>query len=109
MDSSPESEQHDDFNADDLGGEPAEGEFADQDDFDGFSLDDLGAAYARAAAEHDPERFAAPEPPPGEAASADEATEPETPELADDQDDVVHPEGIVEAALFVGHPENQPL
>jgi segregation and condensation protein B len=109
MDSSPESEQHDDLQANDLGGEPGDGEFADQDDFEGFSLDDLGAAYARAAAEHDPERFAAPEPPPDEEDSADETTETETPEFADEHDDVVHPEGIIEAALFVGHPENLPL
>lgn len=37
----------------------------DEDDLDGLSLDDLGAAYARVAAEHDPEAFA---PPPEEEA-----------------------------------------
>ncbi|OYP36795.1 SMC-Scp complex subunit ScpB [Rhodopirellula sp. MGV] len=71
---------------------------------DGFSLDDLGTAYARAAAKHDPETFAAPpEPEPEESDSEDDdGVESDAPET----DDTVHPEGIIEAALFVGHPEN---
>ena len=74
-------------------------------DVEGLSLDDLGAAYARAAARHDPEAFV--EPP---QKNPDEATKPDAVSGIDDTGDdeqSVHPEGIVEAALFVGHPENQ--
>lgn len=77
---------------------------------DGFSLDDLGAAYAKAAAEHDPEAFA----PPLEdedLVQPDDATEElldaDLDDLADDE--VVSPEAIVEGALFVGHPDNKPM
>ncbi|MDM4016834.1 SMC-Scp complex subunit ScpB [Roseiconus lacunae] len=79
----------------------------DDHDFDasgeGFSLDDLGAAYARAAAKHDPEAFAEPpQPEPvDEGGGDDSVVDQDVPE-----DDAVHPEGIIEAALFVGHPEN---
>lgn len=74
-------------------------------EFDDLSLDDLGAAYARAAAAHDPETFVAPEPP------SDSSDDPSvsTGDAAQEDDEAVHPEGIVEAALFVGHPENQSL
>lgn len=86
----------------------SEDDFED-DGFADFSLDDLGAAYARAAAAHDPDTYAAPQGSDdleeqsseskgdGETVSETEETEP------------VHPEGIVEAALFVGHPENESL
>ncbi|MEL6107737.1 MAG: SMC-Scp complex subunit ScpB [Planctomycetota bacterium] len=70
---------------------------------EGLSLDDLGDAYARAAAEHDPEHYA----PPETAPSADQS-DPEQEPVPDDVS-AVHPEGIIEAALFVGHPENKPL
>ncbi|KAA1258501.1 Segregation and condensation protein B [Rubripirellula obstinata] len=77
---------------------------------DGFSLDDLGAAYAKAAAEHDPESFA----PPLEDESLenpDEAAEGFPDAVLEDLevDEVVSPEAIIEGALFVGHPENKPL
>jgi segregation and condensation protein B len=77
------------------------------DDLDGLSMEDLGAAYARVAAEHDPEAFAQPaeETPHDEAPDADE--EDEEQEDVTDQEDLVTPEAIVEAALFVGHPENK--
>ncbi|WP_197454716.1 SMC-Scp complex subunit ScpB [Stieleria varia] len=69
-----------------------------------FSLDDLGAAYARAAAAHDPESFVAPP----ELEPAEEGEEVENAsDLVDDVGMGVTPEGIVEAALFVGHPENK--
>lgn len=78
---------------------------------EGLSFDDLGAAYAQALAEHDPEAFASV----GEDAegadastSSDEAQSHAGEELADD-DSYVTPMGIIEAALFVGHPENQSL
>lgn len=78
-------------------------------DLDGLSMDDLGAAYARVAAEHDPEAFAiAAE----EAATEDSSEEQESEtedENQDKNDDFVTPEAIVEAALFVGHPENKRL
>lgn len=70
-----------------------------------FSLDDIGAAYARAAAAHDPEIFSAPEPDAGESSPpGKQDSESAAPQ---DESETVHPEGIVEAALFVGHPENQ--
>lgn len=72
------------------------------DDLPEISLDDLGAAYARAAAEHD-----------GEAFAPIEQTEPaidQTVELVgelNEPNDLVTPESIIEAALFVGHPNNK--
>jgi segregation and condensation protein B len=74
------------------------------------SLDDLGAAYARAAAEHDPEAFAA-APGDGESSSEenDEQDQADVDVAEEAEEDVVTPEAIIEAALFVGHPENKPL
>ncbi len=77
-----------------------------------LSLDDLGAAYARAAAEHDPEAFA-----PLSDETADESSPENAPEndaddsaiLADENDPVVSPETIIEGALFVGHPDGKPI
>ena len=79
-----------------------------EDDLPELSLDDLGAAYARAAAEHDPESFQVESVEPDDEAELDEeelgaGDEPQ----ADDDEGVVTPEAIVEAALFVGHPENR--
>lgn len=85
-------------------------DLSDEDDeLSEVSLEDLGAAYARAAAEHDPEAFAPTADPPE---SADEEPDaPVAPDIAADQehddDDVVTPEAIIEAALFVGHPKNE--
>jgi segregation and condensation protein B len=68
----------------------------------------LGAAYARATAEHDPEAFAS-----REAADSDadgDADEAESLHIADPppaEDAWVTPEAIIEAALFVGHPDNK--
>ena len=90
-------------------------EFADEaaeedeaaEDLDGLSMDDLGAAYARVAAEHDPEAFAQPaENHPLDELSASES-EDEEQEASDEDESLVTPEAIVEAALFVGHPENK--
>jgi segregation and condensation protein B len=75
------------------------------DDLSEISLDDLGAAYARAAAEHDSDAFVAPEVEEPCSQDDDEELIEETPE----PDDVVTPEAIIEAALFVGHPENKSL
>lgn len=89
---------------------PDEAEHAD-DDLGELSLDDLGAAYARAAAEHDPEAFAHVESDP-ESAESEEPGDAEADPEADDplpDDDVVTPEAIIEGALFVGHPENLPF
>lgn len=86
-----------------------DGDFANEADFEGFSLDDLGAAYARAAAEHDPERFAAPETPTDEPDRVDEVGDDDAPQIDEMVEHAIHPEGIIEAALFVGHPENKPL
>jgi len=77
------------------------------DDLSEVSLDDLGAAYARAAAEHDSEAFVAPQTDETEELAADENDlAAEFPEPADD---VVTPEAIIEAALFVGHPDNKSI
>lgn len=80
---------------------------------EGFSLEDLGAAYARAAAEHDPDGFAggADEPSPDDQPDGSQGEEASD-EWSDDRSEdagVVTPEAIIEAALFVGHPENQSL
>jgi segregation and condensation protein B len=81
---------------------------------EGLSLDDLGAAYANAAAAHDP-AFA------GLKTSDADSLDSDTEEIPQDDDfasledsinpidDSATPESIVEAALFVGHPDNQPL
>ena len=72
------------------------------------SLDDLGAAYAKAAAEHDPEAFA-PIEQPTDADGGSEETALELLEVDEEEpvDDVVTPEAIIEGALFVGHPDNK--
>jgi len=83
-------------------------------DLDGeeeLSLDDLGAAYARAAAKHDPDAFTSVD---QAAETSDANTElanehGDLPDPAMDQDELVTPEAIIEGALFIGHPENKPL
>ncbi len=85
-----------------------------------MSFEDLGAAFARAAAEIDPESVASS----AEAKAGEDAASTDSAESRDgeagsdraagdpDRDDeeglgAVTPEAIVEGALFVGHPENQ--
>ncbi|QDT10360.1 SMC-Scp complex subunit ScpB [Planctomycetes bacterium K23_9] len=77
----------------------------DDDELTELSLDNLGAAYAKAAAEHDPESFVhvAEETP--EAEDDDSAAAPV--DFEDEEEGVATPESIVEASLFVGHPENK--
>lgn len=101
----------DDELADELADEVAGEEDDDdgQDDFVDLSLDDLGAAYARAAAEHDPEAFASPPSEPEDAPEKVEHDEAEVAEPISPEDDFVTPESIVEGALFVGHPEGKSL
>ncbi len=82
-----------------------------EDDLPELSLDDLGAAYARAAAQHDPEAFA----------QADAGTDGDGDDQADSVvsshdsdidelvDQVATPEMIIEGALFVGHPQGKPI
>ena len=75
-----------------------------------LSLDDLGAAYARVAAEHDPESFSVPE----QESAEEEVLGEEYVDAVDvggvEQDDqAATPEAIIEGALFVGHPDNKPL
>ena len=77
-----------------------------EDEFDELSLDDLGAAYARAAAEHDPDAFAHPSDDRAQSGEDDDQSEELDSLAGDEHDEVVTPEWIVEAALFVGHPEN---
>lgn len=81
-------------------------------DEEGFSLDDLGAAYARAMVESGllP---AVPEPVSQEEVNGpDEEQDTEslsTDRHVDSDEGGISPLSIVEAALFVGHPENKPL
>ncbi len=77
-----------------------------------FSLDDLGAAYANALAEHDPESYSevvGDVDPSGQTEAADGEVAAAS-ELSDaDAESYVTPMGIIEAALFVGNSDNQPL
>ena len=82
-------------------GKNPDGGDTDGDTFAELSLDDLGGAYARAAAAHDPETYA---PPP-----ESEPIEEESDVAEEPSGEPVHPAGVIEAALFVGHPENQAL
>lgn len=94
----------------------------DENDFDNeepleemFSLDDLSAAYARAIAESGGHNESSDdEKSPAEEALATAASPPTedsaiigTPDA--DSEDGVDPQMIVEAALFVGHPNNTPI
>ncbi len=108
-DERPEQADHDEpANSDDAARESND-ELADEfaEDLDGLSMDDLGAAYARVAAEHDPEAFAQPEEAVPEDETSETDTEDEAQEESDEDEALVTPEAIVEAALFVGHPENK--
>jgi segregation and condensation protein B len=81
---------------------------------DGLSLDDLGAAYANAAAAHDP-AFSGLKKNEADSSDGDHEANNQDDDFAslDDSnqptDESTTPEAIVEAALFVGHPDNQPL
>lgn len=89
----------------------AEGEEIESDEGDQeLSLDDLGAAYARVAAEHDPETFAAPTSEDPDTEPQNQAdSEPDSEIVIGEDEQVVTPEAIIEGALFVGHPENKSL
>lgn len=85
-------------------------EFAEEED---YSLDDLGAAYARALVESGILPAPSEEMPAGGSDAADSADHDEHLSVSVDggEEDTggVSPLGIVEAALFIGHPENKPL
>ena len=74
-----------------------------------LSLEELGAAYARAAAQHDPDAFAHQESESdGEAETDEQGMDVGDVAMSEEaQQDAVTPEAIVEAALFIGHPENK--
>ncbi|MDG2221428.1 MAG: SMC-Scp complex subunit ScpB [Rubripirellula sp.] len=81
---------------------------------DDLSLDDLGAAYARVVAEENPDVAAetdigSDEDSSGEPLSQDGSASEGANEAVADAETLVTPETIVEAALFVGHPENKSL
>lgn len=84
---------------------------SEEDDSQEFTIDDLGAAYAEAMAEAGllPEA----EDSDDEDADTSESSEHEDSEEAEvgpaEQHAPPTPEGVVEAALFLGHPENKPL
>ncbi len=75
-----------------------------------LSLDDLSAAYARVAAEHDPEAYEAPE---SDSSETENLIEGELEEIIDSivepEEQAASPEAIIEGALFVGHPDNKAL
>lgn len=90
------------------------------DDEESFSLDDLGAAYARAMVESGllPETPPAEPEPSGtdragaELGAADDAARVlggEGDDVEDEHPLAISPAAIVEAALFIGHPDNRPL
>ncbi len=73
------------------------------------TLDDLGAAFARAAAEHDPDAFSTTD---IETEKPTDSNDPDLSERAEGgaeplEDEPVTPEAIIEGALFIGHPDNQ--
>ncbi len=81
------------------------------DDWEGVSLEELGAAYARVIAEANGEEAPeteAEEEPADQSTDTDATAASPTAEPANASDHVT-PEAIIEAALFVGHPENRPL
>ncbi len=101
-------------------------EASEADEINELSLEDLGAAFARVAAQHDAEDFAQRDPasadsvaenaagenragedPVGRDAVSGDSDLGDTPSDAEDR--VVTPETIIEAALFVGHPESKSL
>lgn len=88
-------------------GDVDENEEADEDEE--LSFEDIGAAYAKAAAQHDPEAFATPEPDPADEDLDDDQAD----ELVDidepDEPNPATPLAIIEAAIFVGHTERDGL
>lgn len=81
-----------------------------EEDWEGVSLEELGAAYAKVMAEsgaHGDQSEAQ-----NDSADSHERPVDEQPGSRDEGDDpdegIVTPEAIIEAALFVGHPDNQP-
>ncbi|MEM9367587.1 MAG: SMC-Scp complex subunit ScpB [Planctomycetota bacterium] len=76
-----------------------------------FSLEDLGAAYAEAIAQQKGDAFGDADSGEGPAAEPNPVSQEANgsgPVPVDDERDLIPtPEAIVEAALFVGHPENQ--
>jgi segregation and condensation protein B len=82
-----------------------------EDDWEGVSLEELGAAYARVMAEASGEEAAdgEAEEEPSEPGTETDASGTAPAAQADDASDHVTPEAIIEAALFVGHPEDRPL
>lgn len=102
---------------DDRGELPAEDLFPADADDEGLSLEELGAAYAKVLAEAD-SGFAERLPPqsapqqsgsdPADDAQPESASQPGQPDDPEEQQPVSIA-GIIEAAVFVGHPANQPL
>ncbi|WP_413431246.1 SMC-Scp complex subunit ScpB [Crateriforma spongiae] len=116
---SPEADEESADPVNDLASQDDHGD-ADDDLEEEFSLEDLGAAYAKAAAAHDPDAFVDPETlelesddgaiDGDEAETSEEESGPaDSAGDSDDFADPVTPESIVEAVLFVGHPKNEPV
>lgn len=82
---------------------PAPGE---ADDDSGLSLSELSAAFTRMLGQGDDPYDSGPTPPPAEPLAALRAVADPS---FDDGECAVSPRSILEALLFVGHPQNQPL
>lgn len=83
-------------------------------EWEGVSLEELGAAYAKVMAESNahiasPHAQEDPGDAPADNPSLDDELGSHEAEEQGAVDGMVTPEAIIEAALFVGHPENQPL
>ena len=106
-DDAPESESESDFGSRSEAFDAA----LEADEISELSLEDLGAAFARVAAQHNADDFAAQQSPGDEQAGEEIATlDSESAGMpAGDDDHVVTPGTIIEAALFVGHPESKSL
>lgn len=87
----------------------------DPEEMNELSLEELGAAYARVAAAHDPASFAHPEMVEDDSLAAAPEEEAEATRTAARNldaataDQWVTPEAIIEGALFVGHPDNKSM
>jgi segregation and condensation protein B len=87
---------------------PPDDDELDEEGCEEYSLEDLGAAYARAMAESEPNFV--PQPTTEPQTTVEVESEPIVASLGDDDDaSAINPMSIVEAALFVGHPDNRPL
>ncbi len=87
--------------------EEVDPESPDDEDWEEVSLEELGAVYAKVMAEADGTFVEAEGLDTADSGDADDAPQFESEDETADSDGPVSIEGIIEAALFVGHPDNQ--